>query len=143
VTIKMEKYLIETDFLFGLRPSDKYYSKVINLLKLSKYKKIELILTNSAIFEMRTVLYSQGKNSKEIYTILTLIKKKLDENNIKEVYVQFDDFILAEYLRSKYSKLTFFDSLHVAVSKNRNIPLCGNDLVLINLGFISKSFDDF
>ncbi|MHA1309485.1 MAG: hypothetical protein ACTSQO_01035 [Candidatus Helarchaeota archaeon] len=113
------------------------------MLELSKNKNIELKLTNSAIFETRTVLYSQGKNSKEIYTILTLMKEKLNENNIKEEYVRFDDFILADYLRSKYPKLTFFDSLHVAVSKNRNIPLCGNDLVLINLGFIIKNFNDF
>ncbi|MHA1232757.1 MAG: hypothetical protein ACTSPQ_19160 [Candidatus Helarchaeota archaeon] len=139
----MDRYLIETDFLFGLRPSDKYYIKVKKMLELSKNKKIELKITNSAIFETRTVLYSQGKNSKEIYTILTLMKEKLNENNIKEEYVRFDDFILADYLRSKYPELTFFDSLHVAVSKNRNIPLCGNDSVLINLGFIIKNFNDF
>lgn len=138
----MDKYLVETDFLFGLRPSDRYYSKVENALKLAQKKQVELKVISSAIFEIRTVLYSQGKRPEEISKILTLMKKKLDEHNVKEEIIQVDDFILADYLRSKYDELTFFDALHAAMSKRRKIPLYGNDAVLKKLKFISKSFAD-
>ena len=38
----MNEYLVETDFLFGLRYSDRYNSKVEAALKLTKNKKDEL-----------------------------------------------------------------------------------------------------
>lgn len=138
----MNKYLVETDFLFGLRPSDHYNSAVEKALKLTKGRKIELKVITSAIFEVRTVLYSQGKSSEEISRVLTLMKQKLDENNIKEEYIQFDDFILADYLRSQHAKLTYFDALHAAISQRRKVSLYGNDEVLKTLKFISKGFDD-
>ncbi len=138
----MNKYLIETDFLFGLSPSDRYNSQVENALKLTKAEQVELRVTTSAIFEVRTVLYSRGKSSVEINRTLTLMKKKLDEHNIKEEYIHFDDFIFADYLRSKHSELTFFDALHAAISERRKIPIYGTDEVLIKLKFISKTFDE-
>jgi PIN domain nuclease of toxin-antitoxin system len=138
----MNKYFVETDFLFGLRHSDRYNSKVEETLKLAKNKNVELKVITSAIFEVRTVLYSQGKNSEEVRKILTLMKQKLDDNNIREEFIKLDDFILADYLRSQHEKLTFFDALHAAVSQRRKISLYGNDEVLKTLKFISKSFDD-
>jgi len=138
----MNKFLVETDFLFGLRHSDRYNPKVEEALNLTKNKKVELKVITSAIFEVRTVLYSQGKNSEEIRQILTLMKQKLDDNNIKEEYIKFDDFILADYLRSQHGKLTFFDALHAAVSQRKKISLYGNDEVLKDLKFIAKTFDE-
>jgi len=138
----MNRYLVETDFLFGLTPSDRYNTQVENVLKLAKDAQIEIRIISSAIFEFRTVLYSRGKTALEIYQILTLIKKKLDENKIGEEYIQFEDFIYADYLRSKHSELTFFDALHAAISERRKIPLCGSNEVLQKLNFISKSFDN-
>ena len=138
----MNEYLIETDFLFGLRPSDPHNEKVEKALQLVKEKKLNLKLINSALFEVRTVLYSQGKKSEEISNILLLMKTKLEEYNIIEVSIQFDDFILAESLRIKHKELTYFDSLHAAVSKRRNISIYGTDKVLKKLNFILKTFDD-
>lgn len=138
----MIKYLIETDFLFGLRTSDRYNPIVERSLKLAREKKVDLAVITSAIFEVRAVLYSQGKKPAEISRILILMKNKLEENDIHEELIQFDDFILADFLRSTYPELTFFDALHAAMSKRRNIPLYGNDAVLKNLLFISKIFGD-
>jgi predicted nucleic acid-binding protein len=138
----MNKYLIETDFLFGLTPSDRYNSQVEKALKLTKDKQVELRVITSAIFEVRAVLYSRGKNPAEINRTLTLMKKKLDENNIDEEYIKFDDFIFADYLKSKHSELTFFDALHAAISERRKTPLYGADAVLKKLKFISKTLDE-
>ena len=57
----MNRYLVETDFLFGLGPSDRYNSQVEKALKLTKDGQVELRVITSAIFEVRTVLYSRGK----------------------------------------------------------------------------------
>ncbi len=138
----MNKYFAETDFLFGLRISDRYNSPVEKTLILAKNKKIEIKVITSAIFEVRTVLYSQGKNPDEISRTLTLMKQKLNNNKIKEEFIKFDDTILADYLRSQHNRLTFFDALHAAVSQRRKVPLYGNDEVLKELKFITKSFDD-
>ncbi|MHA1267561.1 MAG: hypothetical protein ACTSRS_20160 [Candidatus Helarchaeota archaeon] len=138
----MDNFLIETDFLFGLRPSDKYNSHIKKALNLAKEKKVQFKLASSAIFECRAVLYSQGKTPAEVSKILLFMKKKLEDCGIKEEFVDFDDFILADHLRSNHKKLTFFDSLHAAISQRRKIPLFGNDKILQQLNFITKTFQD-
>ncbi len=138
----MDEYLIETDFLFGLRASDIFHSTVQQNLENVKEKKVKLKILTSAIFEVRTVLYSQGKSPDEISKILVFMKSKLDEYGVEEESILFDDFILADSLRSKYKELTFFDSLHAAASQRRNVPIYGSDRVLKKLKFIVKSFED-
>ena len=138
----MDEYLIETDFLFGLRTSDKFHSIINQTLEQVKEGKVKLKILNSAIFEVRTVLYSQGKSPDDISKILVFMKSKLDEYSIEEEPILFDDFILADSLREKYKELTFFDSLHAAVSQRRKLSIYGSDRVLKKLKFITASFED-
>ena len=78
---------------------------------------------------MRAVLYSQGKSSRETYTSLVLIKRKLAQHEIQEEATTIDDYILADKLREDFGELTYFDSVHAAAALRRNQTLITNDKV--------------
>ncbi len=84
---------------------------------------------DSAIQEMRAVLYSQGKTLQEVYSSFIYLKRKLAQYAVLEEPTSIDDYILADKLREDYSDLTYFDSLHAAAALRRNETLVTNDSV--------------
>lgn len=122
-------YLAETEFLFSLRPRDRWNRLTQKILQKVSHHKIHISVLESAVHEMRAVLYSEGKSSREICTSLIFIKRKLVQHGIPEEPTSIDDYILADKLREDYGELTYFDSLHAAAALRRNETLLINDNV--------------
>lgn len=122
-------YLAETEFLFSIRPRDRWNRLTQKMLQKVRHHKIHISVLESAIHEMRAVLYSEGKSPREIYTSLIFIKRKLMQHGIPEEPTSIDDYILADKLREDYGELTYFDSLHAAAALRRNETLLTNDNV--------------
>jgi predicted nucleic acid-binding protein len=122
-------HLAETEFLFSLRPKDRWNKLARRFLQKVEQNSIHVALLESAIQEMRAVLYSQGKAPREVYMSLLLIKGKLMKLGIPEETTTLDDYILADKLREDYPELTYFDSLHAAAALRRNQTLITNDPV--------------
>ena len=122
-------YVAETEFLFSLRPKDRWNRLSRKILQKVSQHRIQLSVLESAVLEMRAVLYSQGKGSRETYASLILIKRKLVKHGISEEPTSIDDYILADKLREDFGELTYFDSMHAAAALRRNQTLITNDSV--------------
>jgi predicted nucleic acid-binding protein len=103
---------------------------------------MQIGLLESAVAEMRAVLYSQHKSPREAYMSLIIIKRKLDRYGISEQATTIDDYVLADKLREDFEELTFYDSLHAAAALRRNQTLITNDRVYENCEVKTVTFKD-
>lgn len=126
-------FLVETEFLLGLRPSDKWNNLVKEIISLSKMKKVSISYTLSSLLEIRAILYSHGKKAWFIHRAIAYLKAKLDEEDIVEAPLTSDDIILADKLREE-AEATYFDVLHAAVALRTNLTLISNDSIFQKLG---------
>jgi predicted nucleic acid-binding protein len=122
-------YLAETEFLFSLRPRDRWNKLTRKMLQKASQNTIHISLLESAVHEMRAVLYSQGKGPREAYRSLIFIRRKLMQHGIPEEPTNIDDYVLADKLREDFGELTYFDSVHAAAALRRNQTLITNDSV--------------
>jgi len=122
-------YLAETEFLFSLRPRDRWNKLARKILQKASKNRIHVIFLESAVHELRAVLYSQGKGPREVYMSLIFIKRKLMQHGIPEEATTIDDYVLADKLREDFGELTYFDSVHAAAALRRNQTLITNDSV--------------
>ncbi|MEX2702655.1 MAG: PIN domain-containing protein [Candidatus Baldrarchaeota archaeon] len=126
-------FLVETEFLLGLRPSDKWNNLVKEIISLSKMKNVPINYTLSSLLEIRSILYSHGKKAGFVHRAIAHLKAKLDEEGIVEVPLTSDDIILADKLREE-TEATYFDVLHAAVALRTSLTLISNDPVFRSLG---------
>mgnify|MGYP000029322269 FL=1 len=126
-------FLVETEFLLGLRPSDKWNNLVKEIILLSKMKNVSINYTLSSLLEIRAILYSHGKKAGFVHRAIAHLKAKLDEEGIVEVPLTSDDIILADKLREE-TEATYFDVLHAAVALRTNLTLISNDPIFQSLG---------
>jgi predicted nucleic acid-binding protein len=115
--------------LFSLRPKDRWNKLTGKILQALSQEKIHVSLLDSAVQELRAVLYSQGKSPRETYLSLIFVKRKLEGYGICEQATTIDDYVLADRLREDFEELTYFDSIHVAAALRRNQTLVTNDSV--------------
>jgi predicted nucleic acid-binding protein len=133
-------YLAETEFLFSLRPKDRWNKLSRKILQKAGQNRIRICLLDSAILEMRTVLYSLGKTPRDVYRSLVLINGKLIRYGITHEAMNIDDYILADKLREEFADLTYFDSIHAAAALRRNQTLITNDNVFARCEVKTISF---
>ena len=126
-------FLVETEFLLGLRPSDKWNNLVNEIISLSKMKNVSINYTLSSLLEIRAILYSHGKKAGFVHRAIAHLKAKLDEEGIKEIPLTSDDIILADKLKEE-TEATYFDVLHAAVALRTNLTLISNDPIFQSLG---------
>ena len=126
-------FLVETEFLLGLRPSDKWSNLVKEIISLSRMKNVPINYTLSSLLEIRAILYSHGKKAGFVHRAIAHLKAKLDEEGIVEVPLTSDDIILADKLREE-TEATYFDVLHAAVALRTSLTLISNDPVFQSLG---------
>jgi hypothetical protein len=69
---------------------------------------------------LRAVLYSQGKDPREVYMSLVFIRRKLMQYRVTQEQTTIDDYVLADKLREDFPELTYFDSVHAAAALRRN-----------------------
>mgnify|MGYP002155002637 CR=1 FL=1 len=137
-------FMVETEFLFGFQPKDKYYDIVSSALKeYSAKKPFRLYYPVSAIVELREVMASHEKSSEERLNALTYIKAKAVSFGLSEVGLFSDDLILCEDLLMQHEFLTLFDGLHAAVALNNRFAVVSNDETYNKLGIERLSFKSF
>ena len=135
-------YVAETEFLFSLRPKDRWTKPTRKILRRASQHEIQVRLLESAVQEMRAVLFSQGKSHRDAYTSLILIKTKLTKHGIREEPTTIDDYILADRLLEEHAELTYFDSLHAAAALRLNTTLLTNDNVYARCELKTITFEE-
>jgi len=135
-------YIVETEFLFGLRKNDKWHDHVMKILDLHKKGKIdELSSSASAFLEVGTVLQTHNIQPEQIEETLFLIKQKLTEANIEEIELNSDDIIRLYELLRRYD-IEFFDAMQAAVAIGKNATLVTNDKIFAKIGLKTISFTE-
>jgi hypothetical protein len=125
---KGQKAAVESDFLFGLRKSDKRHAHVIAALEMHQEGSLLITLLSSAVFEVRAVLYSKGMKSKDVEETFSLMAALLAEYGVGgSSDLSLSDVIVAERMRGDMPSLTFFDSLHAATSKRLGMTLLSSE----------------
>jgi len=133
-------YIVETEFLFGLRTDDKWHKEVSKIIGLHKNGKLELLFwCASAFLEVGVVLQAHGSSAEQIEDVLFLMKQKMAETNISEVELSSDDIIRLYELLRRYD-VTYFDAMQVAVALGREATLITNDETLRQIGVKTLSF---
>jgi predicted nucleic acid-binding protein len=123
-----EGFLVESEFLFALRKSDKHHGEATKILELCKKGVVRLLVLSSAVMEVKAVMYSQGFKGRLVEEVCSLVDAQLVEAGVSEyVPTTLADAVLAEVLKNQHPSLTFFDALHVATARNLNMPLLSND----------------
>jgi predicted nucleic acid-binding protein len=139
----MEHYLVETEFLIGLIPTDKWHTHVMKVLELYKQSEIQLSVLVSAFLETRAIFYSHEKTSLEVSEALLLLKNTCEQWGLKEIPLLAADILLADKLRASEPDLTYFDSLHAAVSQRCGFKILSNDSVYEKIGVLGKRLANF
>ena len=138
-----QKVLVESDFLFGLRQSDRRHENVLRALARHSRGNLTIRVLSSAVAEVRTVLYSRGLGPKESEDVLSLMGAMLAEHGVQEYLpIEIADVVVAERLRADQSQLGFFDSLHAATSKRLGIPVLSSEGAYTRLGLAVLDLDE-
>ena len=137
-----KKALIESDFLSGLRQSDKRHDKVVRALGAHRNGDLELRVLSSAVMEVRAVLYSRGLGPSESEDALSLMDAILAEYGVRTFLpVEMADVVVAERLRLQQAELGFFDSLHAATSRRLGLPILSPEGIYRRIGIPALDWD--
>ncbi len=137
-----KKALIESDFLFGLRLSDKRHRRVRRALVAHRNGDLQLRVLSSAVVEVRAVLYSRGLGPAESEDALSLMDATLAGYGVREFLpVEMADVVVAERLRLQYPGLGFFDSLHAATSRRLALPILSSEGIYRRIGISTLDLD--
>jgi len=135
-------YIVETEFLFGLRTDDKWHEQVSNIIELHKNRKIEpLFSCASAFLEVGVVLQARGFPAERIEDVLFFMKQKMVETNITEIELNSDDIIRLYELLRRYD-IEYFDAMQAAVALGRKATLITNDKTFKQIGIRTISFQE-
>jgi len=135
-------YLVETEFLFGLRKSDKWHKHVSEVIELHQNGKIEpLFCCASAFLEVGVVLQSSGLSPEQVEEALFLMKHRMTEANIAELELNSDDIVRLYELLRQYD-ITYFDALQGAVALGKKATLVTNDETYKQIGIKTISFKE-
>jgi len=135
-------YIVETEFLFGLRTNDRWHKQVSEIIKLHKIGKIEaLYCSTSAFLEVGVVLQAHRFSAEDIEEALFLMKQKTMETNIEEIKLTSDDIIRLYELLTEYD-IEYFDALQAAVALGRNATIVANDKIFKAIGVKAVTFDE-
>lgn len=125
------KLIIETDFLFGIREDDDLNPFVEKALEQHQEGKLDLTVSGAAPIEAYAVMASQEVNQSTISEALSLMEAKLvQEETDKYTNVTLSDMSTAARSRNEIRELTFFDSIHAAISSRTQTPILSSDPIL-------------
>lgn len=125
---KGREFIVETDFLFGLRPSDELHNQVKEALERNLENKFELRVSGVAPIEASAVMSSQGADENKISEGLSLIEADFGKYDLKKyTIVTISDMRASFDMRQIHEDLTFFDSIHAAISDREGVPILSSD----------------
>lgn len=120
-------FLIETEFLFGLIPSDPWNEMVEEALGSVKGAGVDVRCLASGILEVVFVAKSEGNKEPEIRSGIAAMLSKMRTNGINIVEsIDLKDILGCLSLRELYA-VTFYDALHASSTLNRSAILVSND----------------
>jgi len=129
------EYIVETDFLFGLRASDRLHSSVYSALMRHVEGGLHLLVSGASPVEANAVMASQGVPQEKIAEAFSLISTTLEKHRVERfTCITISDIQDAMSSRETRPSLTFFDSLHAAISKRMDLAILSSDPVYRDLG---------
>ncbi len=130
---KGPEHVVETDFLFGLRPSDRLHDSVTSVLEMNLQGKLRLIVSGASPVEANAVMASQGLSEDEVGEALSLIRVTLERYQVSNyTRITISDVQDASVLR-RARGLSFFDSLHAAIATRRGVPVLSSNPIYRDL----------
>jgi len=130
-----QKVAVESDFLLGLRKSDKRHANVVIALEKHKQGSFLITLLSSAVLEVRAVLYSRGVKGRDVEETFSLMAALLAGHGVTDSStLSLSDVIVAEGMRNDMPSLTFFDSLHAASAKRFGTTVLSSEGSYARLG---------
>lgn len=134
-------YLVDTQFIFGLRKSDQHHQKCSYILKKHPDK---ICFSSISILEVTIVMMTQNKNHLAIAEFISTVQDLFKLHNVPEIKFKSQSIIESLSLRTKNPKLSFFDSILLAVSDINSFILLGDDNIFPKFSQIeSISLDKF
>ncbi|RLG74619.1 MAG: hypothetical protein DRO12_06615 [Thermoprotei archaeon] len=130
----MLKILIETGFLLALNPRDKHHEWALNILKEVKDGRGTLYISPIAPIEPSLIMRSKGHNGRDILRVLNALES-IVRRYTKPYYppLELRHIIYATDLRTRYSELTFFDSIHASIAILDNLTYYDLDETIKNI----------
>jgi hypothetical protein len=130
-----QEYVVETDFLFGLRASDRLHSSVCSAMMRHVEGGLHLLVSGASPVEANAVMASQGVPQEDIVEAFSLIATTLQKHRVERfTCITISDVQDAMSSRQSRPSLTFFDSLHAAISKRMDLPILSSDPIYRELG---------
>jgi len=135
-------YMVETEFLFGIRADDKWHGQVMEILELFKQRRIKSLQScASAFIEAGAVLQAHGISAERIEETVILMKHRLAEFGVQEVELGSDDVVRLYELLRRYG-VEYFDAMQAAVALGKRATLVTNDAIFKLMGVKTVSFKD-
>ncbi|MFW6111201.1 MAG: hypothetical protein ACOC6H_04110 [Thermoproteota archaeon] len=132
---EVPRYLVETDFLFGLREDDSLHPQVMKALEDHKEGEVKLALSSPSTLEVMVVSLSQGVQLEELATATHLMTLELSTHQLHQyLSPSLHDLHTSISLRLENRGVTLFDSLHAALAKNNSVCLLSSDSIYDSLG---------
>ena len=104
----MKRFLVETDFLFGLSEDSWLHSTVMEVLRLNRVGAFEVFVSSASPMEVFLVLASRGFGLEVVAKALNLMRLKLEEYEADRYRAtSLESLRLAAELRIRYLELTF------------------------------------
>ena len=130
----MRKCLVETGFLLALNPNDKNHGWALDLLRSAKRGICALYISPAAPIELSLIMKSRGYSHEAIAETLATMEDAIMLYTRPDFAVlRLEHLQLAAHLRSKYSELTFFDSIHAAIAVMDNYHYSDLDSVVAEI----------
>ena len=125
------RVLVETGFLLALNPRDGHHEWAMKVLEEARRREILLYISPVAPIELSLILRSKGSKDSDIGRALNAIGT-IVERYTKPQYPQLGlrELVYASELRARYSELTFFDSIHAAITIMNNLTYYDLDSVI-------------
>ncbi len=77
----VERYLVETDFLFALNPNDTHHHHVLAILQDAARGSVKLFLSPASLIESSLLLKSRGFSDENIARILKSFRDAIRDTN--------------------------------------------------------------
>ena len=125
------KGLVETSFLISLNPDSKYHTWAIDILKKARGGSIDLYISPISPVELSLILRSREVDEESISDTLSALATIIGRY-VKPKYpvLTIEHLSYAAKLRNRYSQLTFFDSIHLAIALLNKIQYIDKDKVI-------------
>lgn len=134
-------HLVDTQFIFGLRKSDKHHQKCVNILKNHSEK---LCFSFISILEVTIVMMTKNKTKQDTMDFISTVKDLFRLYKIPEIEFQSQAIERSLSLRIENPNLSFFDSILLAVTEQNSLVLLGDDPIFPKFNTIpSNSLSEF